>query len=167
MTAILTDPPLLDTSRAAFLLEPVAINVASHDAGFTPSIARAHGCRISADRRQVTLFLSVLRSRVLLRDLRAGAPIAAVFARPINHRSMQLKAPVAEIVPLSPGDEQLMAAYAEAFAAELSGLGDGENFSRAMVMAVGDEAVAVTFTPTRMFEQTPGPAAGQPLESGT
>lgn len=161
------DAPLLDTSRAAFLLEPVAINVASRDSGFVPSIARAFGCRISADRRLVTLFLSAARSRVLLRDLRAGAPIAAVFARPINHRSLQLKAPAAEIQPLAPGDEERMAAYADAFAAELAGLGESRIFSQAMVMAVSDEAIAVTFAPTGMFEQTPGPAAGQRLEPGT
>jgi len=74
--------PLLDAAQAAFLGGPVAINVASHDAARVPSIARAFGCRVSDDRREVVVFLSQPRSRRILDDLAAGAPIAAVFSRP-------------------------------------------------------------------------------------
>jgi len=167
MHATTAVPALLDVDQVAFLGEPVAINVASRDAALTPSVARAYGCRVSSDRRQVTVFLSLLRSRGLLRDLRAGAPIAVVFTRPVSHRSLQLKAATADVEPLAPADQALMRAYGEAFCRELLTIDAPEHVARAMTQPVDDESVAVTFSPAAVFDQTPGPSAGKRLGAGS
>jgi hypothetical protein len=155
---------LLDETHAAFLGGPVAINVASCDAKHTASVARGYGCRISRDRRRITVFLSVPQAEPLLRDLRAGNPVAVVFTRPKTHQTLQLKGTDAQAAPLGRGDREVMAAYADAFAAEVGALGFKERFARAIVSGASGEAVGVTFTPTAAFIQTPGPTAGQRLE---
>jgi len=154
---------VLDARQAGFLLGPVSMNVASRDAALTPSVARACGCRIAADGTRLTCFLSASRAAAVLRDLRAGAPVAIVFSRPQTHESVQIKAERAVIEALAPGDRELMLAYADAFVAECVALGYEEELMRGFFPHVEDDALAVSFTPASMFEQTPGPNAGKRL----
>ncbi|OYY93674.1 MAG: hypothetical protein B7Y41_10525 [Hydrogenophilales bacterium 28-61-23] len=156
--------PLLDAKQAAFLGGPVAINVASHDAAQIPSIARAYGCRISADRREVVVFLSKRCAQAILRDLAAGAPVAAVFSRPKTHETLQIKGARGRIQPLQAGDRAIMRACGAAFSAEIMLLGYSASFSDALMAPANDDAVGVAFMPDAVFEQTPGPKAGMRLE---
>jgi hypothetical protein len=153
----------LNASQAALLCGPVAINAASHDAAGVPSITRAFGCRVTADRREVVILLSTQRSQAFLRDLAAGAAIAVVFSRPKTHETLQLKGARGRIQPLEGRDRQIMLAYGAAFTAEIMALSYAERFSRALTSAVADEAIAVAFTPNAVFDQTPGPKAGARL----
>lgn len=156
--------PLLDEAYAELIQHRVSINVASRNVARVPSLTRAFGCRVSPDRRQVTIFLSVPRSEQLLKDLRATGALAAVFTRPSTHQTVQLKGGDAAIVPLAEGDRALMRAYGAGFVEEIRALGYRDPFASAMMMAVTEEAVAVRFTPTAAFDQTPGPKAGQRLD---
>lgn len=157
-------PPLLDAAQAAFLAGPVAVGMASRDQDGQPSVSRAFGCKVSADRRLVVVFLSRIHSAALLGDLQAGAPVAAVFSRPLTHETLQLKAEAVRLEALAPGDREIMLAAGEAFAAELMGLGYTESFCRALMAPSADEAVAAAFEPVALYEQTPGPQAGIRLE---
>jgi hypothetical protein len=155
--------PLLDEAHAAFIQRRVAINVGGRDADNVPALVRALGCRVSPDRRRVTVFLSVPRSRTLLDDIRDNGRIAVVMSRPSTHQTIQLKGTDAATAPLEDGDRALMAAYQDSFVQELIELGYLETFARAVVSGQSDEIVAVTFTPVEAFVQTPGPGAGQRL----
>lgn len=157
-------PPLLDAAQAVFLTGPVAVGMASHDAGGVPSLARAFGCKVSPDRREVTVFLSRRHAAPLLRDLEAGEPVAAVFSRPLTHETLQLKGERVRLAELQAGDREIMLAAGDAFAAELVSLGYPALFCKALMAPSGDEAVAAAFTPTALYEQTPGPKAGARLE---
>jgi hypothetical protein len=159
-----SDGPLLDQARVVFLLGPVSISLASHDAAGVPSLARAFGCRVAEDRREVVVLVPTRTAESLLRDLAAGAPIAVVFSRPKTHETLQLKAPEARLEPLGPTDRQRMGASGSAFAAELIALGYAAAFSHALVAPSREDAVAVAFSPTLLFDQTPGPRAGRRLE---
>ena len=154
----------LDRSLTAFVTGPVAINLAAHDAALTPSIARGYGCKVSADGRRITVFVSVQSSAALARDLRAGAPIAVVFCRPHSHATLQFKSTAATLVALAADDRDIMRAYAKAFGDEIISLGFQGRFTASLVAAAEEDAVGVEFTPTAVFDQTPGPEAGKPLE---
>lgn len=158
-----TDAPLLDEELADFVQHHVAINVAGRDADNVPTLTRALGCRISPDRRRITLFLSVPRSEALLRCLRDNGAIAAVFTRPSTHQTIQLKAGDAQIVALENNDREIMAAHGASFIEDIRLIGFRDPFASAMVEAQREEAVGVVFTPREAFVQTPGPAAGQRL----
>lgn len=159
-----SDCPLLDQARVVFLLGPVSISLASHDAAGVPSLARAFGCRVAEDRREVVVLVPTRTAESLLRDLAAGAPIAVVFSRPKTHETLQLKAPAGCLGPLGPTDPQHMRASGNAFAAELIALGYSAAFAHALVAPSKEDAVAVAFFPTLLFDQTPGPRAGRRLE---
>lgn len=156
--------PLLDQARVVFLLGPVSISVASHDAAGVPSLARAFGCRVAEDRREVVVLVPTRTAEDLLRDLAARAPIAVVFSRPKTHETLQLKAPAARLEPLGPTDRQRIRGSGSALAAELIALGYSAAFSHALVAPSREDAVAVSFSPTLLFDQTPGPRAGKRLE---
>ena len=158
-----TDTVLLDEARAEFLTHHVSILVGSCSADCIPSVVRAYGCRVAPDRRSITVFLSVAQSTAVLKDLRAGGAIAAVFSRPTTHETLQVKGARARIVPLENGDREAMRTYGQSFQEEIGVIGFRDPFQRAIMAGTEEDAVAVTFTPTAAFEQTPGPSAGQPL----
>jgi len=163
MTRKASKPPLLDAARAQFIRGPVAINLASHDAACLPSIARGYGCKLSADRQRLTVFLSVRSAEAVLRDLRAGAPIAVTFCRPESHATLQVKGERASVGQLGPRDRAVMRAYGAAFRDEIASLGYNAAFSSRLAAPVEDDAVAVEFEPVALFDQTPGPDAGKSL----
>lgn len=163
MTSTAASSPIIDPGWAVFLAGPVAINVASRSPDLVPSVARAYGCRVSADRREVRILLAEGRARAVLRDLAGGAPIAAIFSRPKTHVSLQLKGERALVLPVTAADIEVMRAYAAAFAAEVAALGYPQAFAERLVGPAGEAASAVRFEPVALFEQTPGPRAGEPL----
>jgi hypothetical protein len=153
----------IDGALKDFLAGPVSINLASHDAALLPSIARGFGCKVSADGRRISVFLIERSAEAVLRDLRSGAPIAVVFSRPKTHATLQFKGPGALAVALAPGDDEIMRAYCAAFRTEIVELGHHDPFASGILGALQGAAVAVEFTPSAVFEQTPGPEAGKPL----
>lgn len=156
-------PVFLDEAQAQFITRRVAMNVASCDAARTPSVSRAFGCRVSPDRRVVTVFLAVPYSAAVLADLRRGAAVAVVFTLPSTHETLQLKGTHALIVPLEDGDRELMRSYGKSFHDELDALGYHDPFASEIIAGTEEEAVGVRFTLTAAFEQTPGPNAGRSL----
>ena len=154
---------LLDEKQELFLTQRVSMLMGSCSAAGTPSVVRAYGCRVSPDRRTLTVFLAVQDSDAVLKDLRAGGAIAVVFSKPSTHGTLQLKGTHAHIVPLQAGDRELMRAYARSFRDELSSIGCQDIFTKGITAGAEAEAIGVSFTPTAAFEQTPGPSAGQPL----
>ena len=64
------------------------------------------------------------------------------------------------MVPLQDDDAAACARHREAFAQELLPMGYSLEFSRAIHDFVPEDLVAVSFTISDIFEQTPGPGAG-------
>ncbi len=161
-----SEPPLLDAEQADFVCGAVSITAAACHSGGLPNLARATGCRLSPDRRTITILLAATPAAGLLEDVRRTGSIAVVFSLPANHRTLQVKATDARIVPLEAGDEALTARYVDAFVGGLEQLGYPGPVLRCLLAADADDLVAVTFTPTSGTSQTPGPEAGAALRSG-
>lgn len=158
-----TSPPLLDEATADSIQHHTSINVAARDAHNRPSVTRAFGCRVSPERREVTVFLSPERAAAVLADLRDNGTIAVVANRPSTHETIQLKGRVSRIEPVSPADLQHMAAYLDSFVEELAVIGYAAYFVHKLDPEVGRNCLAVTFEPNAAFDQTPGPKAGEKL----
>lgn len=151
---------MIDRDVLAFLEgRRVAVSIASRSEGFMPSVTRALGYRISANGTQVTVFVPRQSERVLA-DLRATAQAAVVFTEPSTHRSMQVKGNDARITPLEEGDWPAVSAHADDLVAEICPLGYPEPLIRKMTECTPQQVVAVRFTPSAAFGQTPGPRAG-------
>lgn len=159
----MTEVTTLDPELAAFVQGAVGIVVASRDATLLPSVGRAVGCRIDPDRRALTILLAASQNAALLDDIRRHRTIAVVFSEPSSHRTVQLKG--RDATECAPVDEDLraVAAYVEAFDAELARVGFGEGYARALLAHQPGDLVAVRFSAGQGFLQTPGPRAGEPL----
>jgi hypothetical protein len=156
---------LIDAQLAAFMTRGVSIIAASRGPGNAPTIARAAGCRLSADRGRVTVLVAKSQAGALLDAVQATGSIGVVFSQPSTHRTIQLKGADAKVEPAAADDAVIVARYADAFAAEVCPLGYTEQMMRALVWAPDGDFVAVTFSPSAAFDQTPGPRAGSPLRS--
>jgi len=155
----------LDPEHAEFIGGGASIIVAGRDAGNETTVSRAVGCRVADNRRRVTVFVSAAQSGALLADVRANGVIAVVFSQPTTHRAIQLKGTDAEVVPLTEDDPHLLAAYRGRLAAYVAPLGFSEAFVRTFLNVPPGDVVAIAFTPSAAFTQTPGPKAGSPLQA--
>ena len=160
-------PPLLDEDNAAFIQTGISIVAASRDDGLVPSIARASGCRVSADRRAVSIFLPLSQAAEVVADVRRCARVAVVFSRPSTHRTLQLKADDARVRAATAEEAAIVARYVEAFSREIGPLGHTDDQARAIFQCRADDLGAIDFTPNAAFEQTPGPKAGRPLKTAS
>lgn len=159
---------VLDEAHARFIAErAVSSALSSCDAEHRPSLAKAAAVRVSADRLRVTMLVDQQLAADVVRDLRAGQPVAAVFSEPATHRTLQVKAPRAEVSAVTPADREFARQHLEATVAHVVPLGYEEAGIRCYFAHQPEQLVAVSFTPIAAFEQTPGPGAGRPLAAAT
>jgi hypothetical protein len=159
-----TGSPFLDDELAAFIQGGVSINAASSGPGNVPAVSRALGCRVSEDRLRVTVFLAASRSAALLDAIAASKKVAVAFSQPSTHRTIQLKGVDAARSGVESGDPERLARCALAFGADLETAGYSAAVARMLLGAEPADLVAVSFTPSAAFNQTPGPGAGGPLK---
>ncbi len=155
-------PSPIGPEQAALINRRVSIIVGSRDARLRPHLMRAMGCRLSAGRRRATLLLPQSGGGQVLDDLRDNGCIAVVFSEPTSNRTLQLKGRDATVAPCGPDDAALAERYLQGFIVEIGQLGFAAEVART-IFSRHDTLLAVHFTIAEAFEQTPGPAAGQPL----
>ncbi|GAB3462983.1 hypothetical protein GCM10027321_25180 [Massilia terrae] len=162
-----TTTPLLDAELAAFMQQDgISLTLGSCSADLQPSIGRAAGCRVSADRLTVQMFVSQVQIAALLAHVRETGRIAAVFSSPATHRTLQLKGRDGRIEPCPPEDRALVARYRDAFAAALEPLGYPHSLIRTLLAFPDEDLAVVSFTPLEAYSATPGPNAGRALQVG-
>ncbi len=155
--------PLIDADHAAFIERGISISISACGRDNLPSVTRALGCRVSADRRTLTVLLGQRAGAAVLADIRASAQVAVVFSEPSTHRTVQLKAVDAIVESASGADLQHVARYRDSYTRELGLLGYNRALAAALLACPDEDIVAVSFTPSAAFSQTPGPNAGQAL----
>lgn len=155
-------PSPIGPEQAALMTGQVSIIVGSRDAGLRPHVMRAVGCRLSDDRRRVSLLMPEHSSRLVLEDLRENGQIAVVFTEPSSNRTLQVKGADACVAPCGADDGALAERYLDGFVAEIGQLGFSREVAHS-ILSRGAPLVAVHFSVAAAFEQTPGPAAGEPL----
>jgi hypothetical protein len=154
--------PALDAARATFVQGPVSVIVATRDADLVPDVVRGCGCRVSRDRRQVTVLVEPGRSSAVMENLAANGMIAVTFSQPSNHRTLQLKGTDARVVRVTAADRAAALQHLAAWSEDLGRIGFTAAFSAALHGGTG-EIAAIRFTPSAAYQQTPGPGAGQPI----
>jgi hypothetical protein len=154
---------LLDEEHAVFIQGGVSVVVATRDADSVPDAVRGCGCRVSKDRRRVTVLIEPQQAGSALANIAANGRVAVVFSQPSTHRTIQLKGTDAKPVRVTRADRELAARHNEAWVRDLTSIGYREEFARAVHGHVQPGMVAISFTPTAAFQQTPGPAAGERL----
>lgn len=158
--------PLIDASLAALMTGGPSISAASCNREGMPSAARALGCRLGQDLAEATILLARSQAEGLLGDVAAGGQLAVTFSEVNTHRTVQLKAHSARLEDAAPGDAALADRYCTAFCAILETMGFPPLAIQALLQWPCDDLVALRFTPSAAFVQTPGPQAGRSLRAG-
>lgn len=138
----------------------VDISVATRDAALAPECTFAMGLRVHADRRVVTVFVPRALAAATLRNLEDNGQIAATFARPCDHKTIQLKGRFLGARDAGPADRELQEMYRGAYGEQLALLGIPRAYTRRLAWW---PSVAVDFEVHEAFGQTPGPGAGARL----
>jgi hypothetical protein len=160
------DTPVLGDEHVTFMSsDAISSAISSRDASNQPSLTKCLAVRVSGDQGTVEVFVDADRSVDVLRDLRAGNPIALVCSEPMSHRTIQVKGARAEIGPVAPDDWKFIAARVEAIIAHIAPLGYPEDGLRVYFSFTPSALTRIVFAASAAFLQTPGPGAGAPLKT--
>jgi len=152
---------MISDSIVDLLRTGVSIVVGTHDASLMPECTRAWGICVSSDRNAATIFLSETIAGLTIENLRANGTIAVSCTRPTDHITCQLKGLARSIRPLTPEERDLSRRWHDDFGAELKTIGVSSELSGAWIV---EPTVAVDFSVTDVFNQTPGPDAGRKVD---
>jgi hypothetical protein len=150
---------ILTPELVAFLEGPNSIMVASRDAALVPALARAVGVMCEPDGQHVVVMVPAEAGRLVLEQLTADGRVAVVTELSATHRTIQLKGQVVAIDLLPESKRPRVEAMAEAFFAQLELLGMPRTMTTRLVRW---PCKAVRVRVEQVFEQSPGPGAGEP-----
>jgi hypothetical protein len=136
----------------------VSVVVGTRNASLLPECTRAWGIRVGADRASVTIFLAETISRKTLENLRDNGTMAISCARPTDHMACQLKGCLRTIRPITPDDHEASRRWHRDFLEELRAIGVPPELGQAWI---AEPTLAVEMNVTDVFQQTPGPGAGE------
>ena len=158
-------PRLLTEAETTLMQRGVSILVAASTVDRRTSVVHAVGCRVRQrpDASEVTVLLRPSHSPALLADIRRTAEVAVAFCLPSTHKTLQLKARDARLEPPQPEDRFLVQRQAQAFGDDIALLNEPAELGRQLFAGDDGDLVALVFTPLTVFDQTPGPKAGERL----
>lgn len=159
--------PLLGESLAAFVESGLSITVASRSDRLVPSIAKAAGCRVSADRRTVTVLVFADLAETVLRDIAHSGQLAVCLSRPSTHETVQLKGRDARSALATPQDVAAARSSIDRLMDDLVPLGFDPRMLDGFFWHDPADLLAVSFTPEGAFAQTPGSQAGKALPAAS
>jgi len=148
---------MIGAELSTFLQEGLGIYVGTRNAALEPSGARATAAIVEADGAHVTVFVPAIAADCLLTDLRANQQIAVSFGRPVDDRACQVKGVFVEARQARDDERDVVARQWNAFLGKLETIGIPRTATRGWATW---PAVAVRFKSTAVFDQTPGPGAG-------
>src|SRR5215470_17002803 len=125
--------------------DAISSAISSRDASNQPSVTKCLAVRARGDQGTVEVFVDADRSVEVLRDLRAGSPIALVCSEPMSHRTIQVKGTRAEIGPVAPDDQKYVAAKVDAIVAHIAPLGYPEDSLRVYFSFTPDMLTRIVF----------------------
>lgn len=151
---------MIPDELAAFLQSGISISLATRDARLAPSGARVWAAALDDDRVHLTAYVLAAAAPRVLADLEDNGQAALSFARPADHRTIQVKGTFVESRPAADAERAEVDRQVGGFLRELEGIG----IPRAMFANYQWwPAVAIRLRTFELFNQTPGPGAGERL----
>jgi len=159
------DPPSpLTDEIATFLQTRACLVLSAASESLIPELCLAVACLVSPDRRRVRVIFDRRSAGPLLALIPGPGPVALVGSQLITMRTVQVKGSEAAIEPLPTTERPLVAESVARMAPEFDKIGFHHPYAVTLLDYDPAELCCVAFTPTAIFDQTPGPQAGQPIE---
>jgi hypothetical protein len=151
---------MIDQQLRAFVHDGVGIHLGTRNQQFEPNGARAIAVRVEDDGKHLVVFISDVAARRILPDLESNGLAAVVLARPRDERACQIKGTFVSSRPIEEAERDVARAQWNAFLESLEFIGIPAQAAASWI-DVAD--IAIRLKVTAIFEQTPGPQAGQAL----
>jgi hypothetical protein len=142
------------------LCQGPSLMVATCDERHALELSRAAGARLDDD-GLLRLALPLPEARRAVWNLENNPVIALSVVLPTTYRTLQLKGRDAHRIEW-PGHEAIARAHGAAFRDQVIAVGVHPEFASSFLSLNRFETFA--FTPTEIYEQTPGPSAGLPVQ---
>jgi len=156
---------MISADVAAFVESPVMILVSTRDSAHRAFIARGSGARFDRRRGQIDVLLCRGQWPDVAGNAVRGAPIAVTVVRPSDYRAFQVKGVIEEVASASEEEQRRATAYVARMLEIMAELGVTKV---QLSHTLSDrDLVRISFLPTDLFVQTPGPDAGQRLDQVT
>lgn len=152
---------MLAPDVASFIEDRVMMLVATRDAAHRPMIGRGSGARYEAGTGLVLVLVSASQWPRAVAHAGAGLPMAATFVMPSDYRAYQIKGVIADARPADDNERAHGERYLREQLEEMRRLG----VTRLQLSSTlsDRDLTAIRFKPLDVFQQTPGPGAGQRL----
>lgn len=137
-----------------------AIAVATRDGELRPASTMAVGVAFDCEKKRVTVFVPEATSADVILNLYANGELAAVFEEILTHHTVQLKGKAVEIRPARESERATVERCIEGFFTQVESVGALSSMVRRKRIW---PCHAITFEVRDVFEQTPGPKAGEPF----
>ena len=152
---------MISPQLASFLEEGLGIHIGTRDERLRPNGARAVAVKVEEDGLHIVVYVSKIATPRVLPDLESNGQAAIDFGRPTDDRACQVKGVFVGARPASTKERAFVEAQWQAFRDNLERIGIPPATSAGWAAW---PAVAIRLKATALFEQTPGPQAGAPLE---
>jgi len=155
-----TKRSLISGELAGFLESGLSINVGTCDDTLQPDAVVAWAVQVHDDGARLTVFMHEQAARAMLQNLARQPRIAIAFDRPTSHRACQVKGTFVSTRRGKASERGLVERQVDGFFADLEGIGIPRAMSSGWKIW---PCAAIELQVTEIFEQTPGPGAGEPL----
>jgi hypothetical protein len=140
-----------------FLESGVSILLGTRSDRLLPDCCRIVGARLEADGSALTVFLPAATAERSIANLRDNGWAAVCFARAMDHRSVQIKGRMLTIRDADEEDRERIVRYRSALAEAWGVIGIPPRITLRMAHW---PCHALTIRVESVFDQTPGPGAG-------
>jgi hypothetical protein len=152
---------MIHEELASFLQAGVSIHIGTRDDRLRPNGARAAAVKVGDEGRHFVVYLAKVAAERILPDLRSNGLAAVVFCRPTDDRSCQVKGVFVSARAARADERALVDRQWKEFLDELAQIGIPREATAAWITW---PAVAIKLRATALFDQTPGPGAGAPIQ---
>jgi len=158
---------VVDTALADFIGERCTLILSAAADSGVPDLCMALAVWIEAETGRLTLVLDARNTQAMQSLVRAGcSEVALVACRPSDLRTFQIKGhqPSIQMFPATGIDS--VSASTRSRREELDRIGFGGAYAATLYDFDPSQLVCLSFEPHVVFEQTPGPRAGQAIGGG-
>lgn len=147
---------------ADFARSGLTVLVGAADAQGLPVAGAGYCCVVDAPRGELRIGVNGVRDARLMAALASGGSVSACFTD-LEHRSIQAKGLAARIEVPTPQDRAECDRQARGHRDWLAIVGFSVGFANGYVRCPPEELAMVVFAPRDVFDQTPGPRAGEAI----
>lgn len=154
--------PVIPARVVELLRGPAVMHVGTRDRRLRPAHSHVTGAIVDDDLRTVTFFVTETRAKRVLSDVEDNGRVALTAAQ-ATHEAYQLKGSYVSSRPATEADYAFQEAYRNRLWPAIAQFFP-EDVVRPMVLGTAYRpSVAITFRVEHIFEQTPGPGAGEEI----